>query len=196
MQPNYTNRIATQLNPICKISPEPRSQSFFVSSTLDGFLDVSLIFFYKHLPYYGYLYEAELYNKFCMQFDKKYVSCVFNFWIQDKINQIQIRSPIKQKLYLDPTFKIKKNRFEIGKNQIRPDQAMVFILDGCSFDYAHTWSKSDFPTCCKHLVTSKESSNPGNYLISYVRNMFCLSVCLFSASLSIFFHIAKVLPDY
>ena len=24
---------------------------------------------------------------------------------------------------------------------------MVFILDGCSFDYAHTWSKSVFSIC-------------------------------------------------
>ena len=37
---------------------------------------------------------------------------------------------------------------------------MVFILDGCSFHYAHTWSKSDNSICWRHLVTSKESSNP------------------------------------
>ena len=38
--------------------------------------------------------------------------------------------------------------------------SMVFILDGCSFDYAHTWSKSGISICWRHLVTSKESSNP------------------------------------
>ena len=37
---------------------------------------------------------------------------------------------------------------------------MVFIIDGCSFLYAHTWSKSGIPICWRHLVTSKESSNP------------------------------------
>ena len=37
---------------------------------------------------------------------------------------------------------------------------MVFILDGCSFHYAHTWSKSGISICWRHLVTSKESSNP------------------------------------
>ena len=36
---------------------------------------------------------------------------------------------------------------------------MVFRLDGRSFDYAHTWSKSGFSICLRHLVTSKESSN-------------------------------------
>ena len=38
--------------------------------------------------------------------------------------------------------------------------AMVFILDGCSFHYAHTWSKSGISICLRHSVTSKESSNP------------------------------------
>ena len=38
--------------------------------------------------------------------------------------------------------------------------SMVLILDGCSFHYAHTWSKSGFSICWRHLVTSKESSNP------------------------------------
>ena len=33
---------------------------------------------------------------------------------------------------------------------------MVFIIDGCSFHYAHTWSKSGFSICSRHLVTSKE----------------------------------------
>ena len=32
---------------------------------------------------------------------------------------------------------------------------MVFIKDGCSFHYAHTWSKSGFSICSRHLVTSK-----------------------------------------
>ena len=34
-----------------------------------------------------------------------------------------------------------------------------FILDGCSFHYAHIWSKSGIPICWRHLVTSKEWSN-------------------------------------
>ena len=34
-----------------------------------------------------------------------------------------------------------------------------FRLDGCSFCYAHIWSKSGISICWKHLVTSKESSN-------------------------------------
>ena len=36
---------------------------------------------------------------------------------------------------------------------------MVFIIDGCSLRYAHTWSKSGISICWRHLVTSKESSN-------------------------------------
>ena len=39
-------------------------------------------------------------------------------------------------------------------------ESMVFITDGCSFHYAHTWSKSGISICWRHLVTSKESSNP------------------------------------
>ena len=35
-----------------------------------------------------------------------------------------------------------------------------FIIDGCSLNYAHTWSKSGLSICWRHLVTSKESSNP------------------------------------
>ena len=27
------------------------------------------------------------------------------------------------------------------------NNSMVFRLDGCSFDYAHTWSKSGFSFC-------------------------------------------------
>ena len=34
---------------------------------------------------------------------------------------------------------------------------MVFIIDGCSLHYAHTWSKSGILFCLRHLVTSKES---------------------------------------
>ena len=37
---------------------------------------------------------------------------------------------------------------------------VVFIIDGCSFHFAHTWSKSGISVCWRHLVTSKESSNP------------------------------------
>ena len=40
------------------------------------------------------------------------------------------------------------------------DHIHGLILDGCSFDYAHTWSKSGFSICWRHLITSKESSNP------------------------------------
>ena len=40
-----------------------------------------------------------------------------------------------------------------------PGSLMVCRLDCCSFDYAHTWSKSGFSICWRHLVTSKESSN-------------------------------------
>ena len=35
---------------------------------------------------------------------------------------------------------------------------MVFILDGCSIHYAHTWSESGISICLRHLVTSKDSS--------------------------------------
>ena len=54
---------------------------------------------------------------------------------------------------------------------------MALILDGCSFHYAHTCSKSGFPICWRHLVTSKESSNPIFFLrkktlfSSFVRNV-------------------------
>ena len=53
---------------------------------------------------------------------------------------------------------------------------MVFILDGCSFHYAHTWSKSGFSICWRHLVTSKKSSNPiffrkKTLFSSFVRNV-------------------------
>ena len=37
---------------------------------------------------------------------------------------------------------------------------MVFIIDGCSFHYAHTWSKAGISICWRHLVTSKRLSNP------------------------------------
>ena len=37
---------------------------------------------------------------------------------------------------------------------------MVFILDGCSFYSAHIWSKSGISIWWRHLVTSKEWSNP------------------------------------
>ena len=44
--------------------------------------------------------------------------------------------------------------------QVRLGHIMVFILDGCSFDYAHTWRQLGISICWRHLVTSKESSNP------------------------------------
>ena len=34
-----------------------------------------------------------------------------------------------------------------------------FKIDGCSFHYAHTWSKSGILICWRHLVTLKESLN-------------------------------------
>ena len=37
---------------------------------------------------------------------------------------------------------------------------MVFIIDGGSFHYAHTWSISGILNCWRPLVTSEESSNP------------------------------------
>ena len=37
---------------------------------------------------------------------------------------------------------------------------MDCILDSCSFQYAHTLSKSCISICWRHLVTSKQSSNP------------------------------------
>ena len=39
-------------------------------------------------------------------------------------------------------------------------RSMVFIIDGCSFHSAHTWSESGISICWRHLVTSKESSSP------------------------------------
>ena len=43
---------------------------------------------------------------------------------------------------------------------------MVFIIDGCSFHYAHTWCKSGFSICSKHLVTSKESLTSIYFFVS------------------------------
>ena len=37
---------------------------------------------------------------------------------------------------------------------------MVFILDACSFHYAHIWSKYGISICWRHLFTSKETSYP------------------------------------
>ena len=45
---------------------------------------------------------------------------------------------------------------------------MVFILDGCSFYYAHVWSKSGISIWRRHLVTSKEWSNPIFFLRKYL----------------------------
>ena len=54
---------------------------------------------------------------------------------------------------------------------------MVFILDGCSFDFVHKWSKSGISICWRHLVTSTESSNPtilykyhGMYRLVFITN--------------------------
>ena len=41
---------------------------------------------------------------------------------------------------------------------------MVILLDGCSFHYFRIWSKSGISICSRHLVTSKESLNPGFFL--------------------------------
>ena len=40
------------------------------------------------------------------------------------------------------------------------NMTVFFILDGCSFHYAHIWSKSGISICWRHFVTSKEPSNP------------------------------------
>ena len=48
--------------------------------------------------------------------------------------------------------------FYLGLIQTTFD-VVVFIIDGCSFHYAHTWSKSGISICWRHLVTSKVSSN-------------------------------------
>ena len=46
------------------------------------------------------------------------------------------------------------------KNSItKTIESMVFITDGCSFHCAHTWRKSGFSICSRHLVTSKEQLN-------------------------------------
>ena len=56
-----------------------------------------------------------------------------------------------------------------------------FRLDGCSFHYAHTWSKSGIWICWRHLVTSIESSYlkfflEKTYFSSYVRTMFWATI--------------------
>ena len=70
---------------------------------------------------------------------------------------------------LDPGF------FE-GRTRIHPiphHPEHFFILDGCSFNYARMWSKSGISTCLRHLVTSKELTNPIFFSEKiYVRNMF------------------------
>ena len=68
---------------------------------------------------------------------------------------------------------IKKN---LTPNFFHNERSMVFIIDGCSFHYAHTWSNSGISICWRHLVTSKESSNPiffrkKTLFTSYVRNV-------------------------
>ena len=46
------------------------------------------------------------------------------------------------------------------KNSIKKTiESMVFITDGCSFHCAHTWRKSGFSICSRHLVTTKDSLN-------------------------------------
>ena len=67
------------------------------------------------------------------------------------------------------------NRGVVTKQKC-PFYPWFFILDVCSFNYAHTWSKSGISICWRHLVTLKESSNPiffrrKTLFTSYVRNM-------------------------
>ena len=69
------------------------------------------------------------------------------------------------KLYFQsrPGFEILKMQFQRELSRIRihnPAVIMGFILDGCSFHYAYKWRKSGISICWRHLVTSKESSNP------------------------------------
>ena len=55
------------------------------------------------------------------------------------------------------------SRIGSGSVQPWPGSAalpLTMVKDGCSFHYTHTWSKSDISICWRHLVTSKESSNP------------------------------------
>ena len=40
---------------------------------------------------------------------------------------------------------------------------MVFILDGCSFNYAHTWSKSDISICWRHYTALCNMQPPPHY---------------------------------
>ena len=48
----------------------------------------------------------------------------------------------------------------LGKFTITLVYPMVFILDGCSFQNAHIWSKWGNSIFWRHLATSKESSTP------------------------------------
>ena len=71
-----------------------------------------------------------------------------------------------QKLYrgrLMQLFQI--NHLQKGNNA---GHGMVFILDGCSFYYTHTWSKSGISIWWRHLAISKEWSNPIFFLGKYL----------------------------
>ena len=50
-------------------------------------------------------------------------------------------------------------KYKDGRHVISA-RIMVFILDGCSFHYAHIWSKTGILIRRRHLVTSKEYENP------------------------------------
>ena len=71
---------------------------------------------------------------------------------------------------------------KLRRNHVRSGlfvEGMVFIIDGCSFLYAYTLSKSGISNCWRHLVTSKESSNLifflGNSLFYIIRAHHVLS---------------------
>ena len=58
--------------------------------------------------------------------------------------------------------------------------SMVSILEGCSFHYAHIWSKSDISICWRHLATTRRQLRKifrkKSYFTSYVRNMFWANI--------------------
>ena len=87
---------------------------------------------------------------------------------------LEKKSIFQEVLDLDWTFS--KSRSIVVNNRYKPYHTMVFTIDGCSFRYAHTWSKSGISICWRHLVTSKESSNSIFFrkktsFTSYVRNV-------------------------
>ena len=68
---------------------------------------------------------------------------------------------------------------------------MVFILDGCSFHFAHIWSKLGISICLRHLVSSKESSNP-----FFSRERPILLLCAQGANILYKYHMVSVYYRY